>query len=321
MPSSSAPGKVYLFGEHAVVYGEPSIPCAIDKRVHVTCATSNDHNIAIDAPQADILNFNAPSIEYSIKSNLATVDPKLHYILVAVDLSLKNSGHSSKGIKLSVKSDIPIGAGIGSSAAVCVATIDAVSRAYGAILSLEQIADLAYSTECIVQGNASRADTFCSTMGGTVHVEGSVCRTISSSELFFAIGYDGGSGPTGELVAMVKSNKEKYPFLDSIIHSIGDLTRIGEIALTNHDISSIGELMNLNHGLLTTLGVSSESLDNMVWASRNSGAIGAKLTGAGGAGCIVALNPTDSTLPALLSTKTCQEAFLAKTSRKGLIRH
>ena len=320
MPFSSAPGKIYLFGEHAVVYGEPAVPCAIEKRVSVSCSESDDNSISIQAPQIDISNFSMDFSESSLKSNLSNVEPHLHYILTAIDLSLNFSETTLNGLELSVKSDLPLGAGLGSSAAVSVATVDAVSRTCGVVRPLEQIANLAHAVEQTVQGRASRADTFCSTMGGIVCVEGDHCNRLTSSNLSFTIGHDGGFGSTKELVSMVRNNKENYPFIDSIIRAIGDVSKLGMVALENQDLTTIGDLMNINHGLLSSIGVSSPSLDEMVWAARNSGALGAKLTGAGGAGCIVALDPNKSATSAILSTDSCESVFSVDISEQGLIR-
>ena len=119
---------------------------------------------------------------------------------------------------------------------------------------------------------------------------------------------------------MVRTNKENYGFMESIISSIGSISKLGMVALENQDMATIGDLMNINHGLLSSLGVSSNSLDEMVWAARNSGALGAKLTGAGGSGCIVALDPNMSAIPSLLSTGSCKSAFSVDISEKGLLR-
>tara|TARA_A100001037_G_scaffold306807_1_gene355863 strand:+ start:1945 stop:2910 length:966 start_codon:yes stop_codon:yes gene_type:complete len=320
MPLSSAPGKIYLFGEHAVVYGELAVPCAIEKRITVSCSESDDNSISIRAPQIGVDNFDIEFSKPSLKSHLSKVEPHLHYILKAIDFSLDFSQTDLNGLELVVESELPLGAGLGSSAAVSVATVDAVSRTCGLTHSLEQIADMAHKVEETVQGRASKADTFCSTMGGSVSIGGGSCDKLPFSNLPLTIGYDGGFGSTKELVSLVKHNKETYPFVGSIIHSIGDISTLGIAALEAQDLFSIGKLMNINHGLLSSLGVSSHSLDEMVWAAREAGALGAKLTGAGGAGCIVALDPDKSITTHLLSTNSCTSAFSVDVSKQGLIR-
>jgi mevalonate kinase len=185
-----------------------------------------------------------------------------------------------------------------------------------------QLADHAYRVEREAQeGQASRADTFCAATGGAVRVEGDDCRTLEAPSLPFVIGYDGGSGDTAELVAGVRALADEYPFADDTIGAIGDLVRRGESVLADGDVTELGRLMDVNHGLLAALGVSARSLDELVWTAREAGATGAKLTGAGGGGCIVALDQTDATQHALAHASACELAFRAELAEGGLRRH
>jgi mevalonate kinase len=218
-----------------------------------------------------------------------------------------------------VDSDIPLGAGLGSSAAVVVATIDAATRELGVELPREALADRAYRVEHTVQdGGASRADTFCAAMGGAVRVEGDDCRTLTTPDLPLVVGYDGGAGDTGELVAQVRELRESHPVVADTVSTIGDLVRRGEDALAADDREGLGELMDVNHGLLSALGVSARSLDAMVWAARDAGARGAKLTGAGGGGCIVALGDPEELGHALSYAPACEDTFHAELDTDGL---
>jgi mevalonate kinase len=179
----------------------------------------------------------------------------------------------------------------------------------------------------VQDGEASRADTFCSTMGGAVRVEGDDCRTLDAPSLPFVVGFDGGAGDTGRLVAGVRRLREEYDFAADTVESIGDVVRRGEAVLREADpdappddalLAELGRLMDFDHGLLAALGVSSRSLDAMVWAARDAGAHGAKLTGAGGGGCIVALDPSPETLTALRFTPGCEDAFRAELATEGV---
>jgi mevalonate kinase len=323
MVTSSAPGKVYLFGEHAVVYGEPAVPCAIERRARVT-VKERDHGLRVHAGDLTIDGF---TVEYDgdsmggpdVDVPEGLVEAGVGYVNEGIAQAKDAAGVEDVGFDITVESEIPLGAGIGSSAAVVVAAIDAATRELGVELTPEEIADRAYQVEYEVQdGQASRADTFCSAMGGAVRVEGDQCETISAPDLPFVIGYDGGAGDTGKLVAGVRELKETYDFAADTIGAIGDIVRRGEVALAEGDIDEIGRLMNFNHGLLEALGVSSRSLDAMVWAARNAGAGGAKLTGAGGGGCIVALDETDETSTALEYTPGCEDAFRAELDTDGV---
>ena len=332
MTVSSAPGKVYLFGEHAVVYGEPAVPCAIERRATVTVEARDDDHVRVEASDLSLDGF---TVEYAgttdgrpdVDVPASLVEAAMGYVDAAVEQAREAVGRPDAGFDITVESSIPLGAGLGSSAAVTVAGIDAATRELGHELSARELADRAYHAEAAVQdGQASRADTFCSAVGGAVRVEGDDCRAIETPNLPFVVGFDGGAGDTGELVAGVRALKEEYDFAADTVSTIGDLVRTGERILDPEDgsvddrLAELGRLMNFNHGLLESLGVSSRSLDSMVWAAREAGAHGAKLTGAGGGGCIVALDPTPETLTALQFTPGCEEAFRAELATDGVRR-
>ena len=330
MTASTAPGKVYLFGEHAVVYGEPAVPCAIGLRARVTVERRAD-GLRV---QAGDLSLDGFAVEYSATDTTPEVDvsPSLleaamSYVNEAVTQAREAAAERgvdaarATGFEVTVDSEIPLGAGLGSSAAVVVATIDAAARELGVELPREEVADRAYRVERSVQnGEASRADTFCATMGGVVRVEGESCRTLGTPDLPLVVGYDGGTGDTGALVAQVRELRETYPFVGDTVSAIGDVVRRGETALAADDRETLGELMNINHGLLAAIGVSARSLDAMVWAARDAGARGAKLTGAGGGGCIVALGDPDELERALAYVPGCDDAFHAELDTDGLRR-
>ncbi|WP_231183622.1 mevalonate kinase [Haladaptatus sp. DYF46] len=324
MTVSSAPGKVYLFGEHAVVYGEPAVPCAIERRATVTVESRDDDRLRVNAEDLSLDGF---TIEYGrgtdetpdVDVSESLVRAATGYIDASVEQVREATGIPDAGFDITVESDIPLGAGLGSSAAVTVAAIDAATRELGVSLSSDELADRAYQAELAVQdGEASRADTFCCATGGAVRVEGDDCRKIEAPDLPIVVGFDGGAGDTGKLVAGVRALREEYDFAAETVESIGDIVRRGEQVLAEGDVEKLGMLMNFNHGLLEALGVSSRSLDNMVWAARDAGALGAKLTGAGGGGCIVALDPTDETETALRFTPGCEDAFRAELDTEGV---
>jgi len=324
MTVSSAPGKVYLFGEHAVVYGEPAVPCAIERRAWVTVEQREDSRLRV---HADDLSLNGFTVEYSgatgetpdVDVAESLIQAAMGYVDAAVRQARDAADAPEAGFDITIESDIPLGAGLGSSAAVTVAGIDAATRELGVTLDPEEIADRAFQAEYEVQdGQASRADTFCSAMGGAVRVEGDDCRAVDAPELPIIVGFDGGAGDTGELVAGVRELRDAYGFAADTVEAIGDVVREGERALADGDVERLGELMDFNHGLLEALGVSSRSLDNMVWAARDAGAYGAKLTGAGGGGCIVALDDSEETETALRFTPGCEETFRAGLDREGV---
>ncbi|MCG1003576.1 MULTISPECIES: mevalonate kinase [Halobacterium] len=322
--TSSAPGKVYLFGEHAVVYGEPAVPCAIERRARVTVTARDDDRVRVSA---DDLSLDGFTVEYGssadAKPDVDVPTPLIEAAMGYVEASLEQARDAADrpdaGFDVEIESGIPLGAGLGSSAAVAVAGIDAATRELGAPLDAEAVAERAYRVEHEVQdGQASRADTFCSAVGGAVRVEGDDCRAIDAPDLPFVVGYDGASHDTGKLVAGVRDLRDEYDFAANTVGAIGDLVREGEQALADGDLDALGRLMDFNHGLLAALDVSSRSLDTLVWAARDGGALGAKLTGAGGGGCIVALDREDGVETALSLAPECEQAFQAELATEGV---
>ncbi|MFC4405722.1 mevalonate kinase [Haloarchaeobius iranensis] len=326
MVTASAPGKVYLFGEHAVVYGEPAVPCAVERRATVAVEERADGRLRVDARDLEIegftVEYGAATDELGVEVPTELLEAATEYVDGAVEQARDACDVSDVGFDVTVESEIPLGAGLGSSAAVVVATIAATAAELGVELDPREVATRAYQVESDVQdGQASRADTFCSAMGGAVRVEGEDCRTLDAPDLPFVIGFDGGSGNTGELVAGVRDLRERYDFAADTVTAIGDIVRRGEAVLTEDDpsLDELGRLMDFDHGLLEALGVSSRSLDEMVWTAREAGAYGAKLTGAGGGGCIVALDDSPATETALSYSQSCEVAFRAELARDGVI--
>jgi mevalonate kinase len=325
MITASAPGTVILLGEHAVVYGEPAVACAIERRARVTAERTADGDLTI---HADDLTLDGFTVEYEggpdsrpdidVPSQL--LESGMGYIEEAVAQARDAAEEPDAGVELTVESSIPLGAGLGSSAAVTVATIDAVSREFGVELDAREMADRGFRVENTVQnGNASRTDTFCSALGGAVSIEGEETRALDGVvDLPLVIGYDGGAGDTGELVAAVRDLRDEYGFAADTVSAIGELVRRGEQALVDGDMAELGRLMDVNHGLLSALGVSARSLDAMVWAAREAGARGGKLTGAGGGGSVVALDETEAATTALQYSPACEQTFRAELDTGGV---
>jgi len=324
MVTASAPGKLYLFGEHAVVYGEPAVAAAIDRRATVTVEAREDDHLRVDAEDLTLDGF---TVEYGrtasddpdVDVSESLIEAATGYVDAAVAQARDAADAPDAGFDVTIESEIPLGAGLSSSAAVTVAAIYAATRELGVELTPGDVADRAYRVEYEVQdGNASRTDTFCSATGGAVRVEGEDRRSLDAPELPLVVGFDGGAGDTGALVGNVRALREEYEFAADTVAVIGDLARRGEDVLLAEDFEELGRLMNFNHGLLSALGVSSRSLDAMAWAARDAGAYGAKLTGAGGGGCIVALDPTEETRTALQYTPGCEETFRAELDTEGV---
>ena len=255
MATWSAPGKIFLFGEHAVVYGKPGLAMAIKPRVHVTVRRHRN-----PAPAK------SPYIDQCFR-----------------ELGVRGSVY--------VSSQMPSSAGLGSSAAVTVATLSAANDEFGLGLEREEIAAIAHRIEQTVQkGRASATDTYVSTMGGLVLIIGDSRRRVPPVNLNLVIGNTQVSHSTSRMVELVADERERRPdVISPILDAIGALTLEGLRRLD--EPRELGRLMNVNHALLDAIGVGHTSLTRLVGAARAAGAFGAKTTGAGGGGCMIALSP------------------------------
>lgn len=288
--TASAPAKVILFGEHFVVYGQPAIVLAIDRRASATAELGKDQRISINSVDLRLAGtFKGKRFQASKGGEKARL--KLEPTRSAVQQVLDTAG-TKKGVNLSIKSNIPIAAGLGSSAAVATATVAAVSRLLAVDLSKEQIFRMAYESERLVHGTPSGIDPAISTYGGALQFQRGrdfVDLGVQTS-IPLVIGNTKVERSTGELVARVRQVRGSFSSIMDLLLVSGARTALLAVdELRKGNLQSVGKLMNINHGLLSALGVSHESLERLVYASRNAGAYGAKLTGGGGGGCMIAL--------------------------------
>jgi len=318
--AASAPGKVTLFGEHAVVYGYPAIVTAIGRRVHVTAESRSDGAVVIAA-----LDLRVPGVvvtyrgdEVIIGTDYGRTLSAVAYLRKAIEITSDYLG-ARGGVNLTVRSEMPVGAGLGTSAAVSVATIAAYSKILGFELRKDEIAKLGWEVEKAVQGIASPMDTSIASFGGTIKIwrEGKefIRRQLSVSiEEPLIIGYVERQHTTAEMVKAVKKLKEKYgELIELIMKAIGRLTEEAENALLRGNVLKVGTLMNVNHGLLEALNVSTMKLNQIVYAARAAGALGAKLTGAGGGGAVIALASKDNAERVELAVKLHSSMSLRTT--------
>jgi mevalonate kinase len=259
---TSAPGKLMLFGEHAVVYNYPCIVTAVSPRVYVEIEKISS-KLNIDNPQVKDNRF----VEETEK-------------LFCEKYKVEN--------KLLIKtySDFSSQYGFGSSSAVTVATILALSKLYKIKISKKEVFDLGYKVTLNIQGVGSGFDVAAATFGGTLYfvTGGKVIEPLLVKEIPLVIGYSGTKASTTKLVKNLKPNFKIFEDIKKIVDK-------AKITLINGDWNKTGELMNQNHKLLLELGVSTEKLDRMCLAANDAGAFGAKLSGAGGGDCMIALIP------------------------------
>ncbi|RPJ54018.1 MAG: mevalonate kinase, partial [Methanobacteriota archaeon] len=247
MATWSAPGKVFLFGEHAVVYGKPGIAMAIRSRVYVTVRRAR-HSSKMNSPY--------------------------------IDQCFQEMG--IRGASVYVHSQLPSASGLGSSAAVTVATLSAINDEFNMKRTREEIAETAFSIEKKVQkGRASPTDTYVSTFGGLVLISSGAKRRLPPHNFPIVIGNSRISHNTSAMVEKVGIQKKKHPeVMEPLIEAIGALTTTAMHSFSDH--RELGRYMNMNHALLEALGVGHPQLTKLVLAARAAGAFGAKITGAGG---------------------------------------
>lgn len=296
----SVPGKVTLLGEHAVVYGRPAIVSAINRRVYITIEKRDDSFIKLTSPDLKIQGISFKLNQDLSNLHLEAEDKKvlepLCYITNAINVTSEHYG-KRVGANMMIRSEMPIGAGLGTSAAISVGTVAAYSAILGQEIDPQEIAKLGHATEVAVQGIASPMDTAITTFGGTIYIkpggEKPLIEPIDVHGDFTSVlGYTPREETTSQILRKVKTAKERNPrVIDLIMDAIGLLVEEAKSSIKKGDPKSLGELMSINHGLLDSLGVSTKALNDMVYASRGAGALGSKLTGAGGGGCIIALCP------------------------------
>ncbi len=287
---ATAPGKIILFGEHSVVYRGPAILLAVDRRASVAASKRDDKRIYIDSEDLGFSGY-FDNGEYTAVTGKVWRGRNMAALEVATRKVMAHLG-AEGGVNLKVRSMIPIAVGLGSSAAVCVATTAAVGELFDGNLSKEKIAELSLEGEKVIHGNPSGADNSIATYGGIMRYERGVGlkRLKLDKPLPFVIGNTRKKRSTRNMVEGVKELKDRNPeVVDPIIYTMAGLSQTGLDALLRRDTDKLGDLMNINHGLLTSIGVSTQELDDLVYAARREGALGAKLTGAGGGGCMIAL--------------------------------
>ena len=278
---ASAPGKVILFGEHFVVYGVKAILCAINKRVTVTAEKIEGEKISIKSNMGDlILEPNKPVSE--INSPL-----KPFYYLANKMLQSQNQ---TTGIEIIIESDIPIGVGLGSSSACCVAGAAAISRLF-IETSREEILELAIAAEKTIFQNTSGADCTVCTYGGIMEYDkkNGFTKIESESNFHLVIANSNIKHSTESVVARVKQFKEENKIeFSKLCNDESKLVEDVLKLLTGNNIKELGQKIIQNQEYLETIGVSNEKLRDIIQVGQKS-SFGAKITGAGGGGCIISL--------------------------------
>ena len=292
----SAPGKLMLLGEHAVLYNRPCIVTAVGQRMKATVELINEPVFQLNAPDVQVINYKKPM------SNLGKEDiPKgAKFVEIAVTnfIDSRFRGNDIVGVRIQTQSEFSSQFGFGSSSASTVCVIKALSELTGKKLTNKQIFDLAYKTILDIQGKGSGFDVAAAIYGGTLYfvTGGKVIEPLNLKSLPLIIGYSGIKADTVTLINEVSKKIKEYPkIIDNIFTHVQQLVILARKKLLNKDFRALGELINFNQGYLASLGVSSGKLEAMIHAARNAGAYGAKLSGAGGGDCMICLAPPEKT--------------------------
>jgi len=285
-----APAKVILIGEHFVVYGEPAVVMAIDCYVHVTVSERADNFIHI-VSDLGMSGFYSKT-GYKPEKGGVQAEKIVRPVNIAAQTVLDRL-EKKTGLEIKVGSQIPVAAGLGSSGALAVATVAAVGKLLGTDFSKDELVKLSFEAEKFVHSKPSGIDQTISSNGGViVYQKGKGFDPIKvKSEIPIVIGNTGIPRKTGDLVNAVRRRLNDLPeIIEPIVHAAGPLSTLAIKALLYGNLKRLGELMDINHGLLSAIGVSNEPLDRLVYSAKKAGALGAKLTGAGGGGCMIALS-------------------------------
>lgn len=278
---ASAPGKIILFGEHAVVYNRPALAVPVTQvHVDVEVRDSNSAGVWIHAPVIDL------------HAELSTL-PSDHPIgSVILGLLQRFGVFNPPDLEIKIDSTIPVASGLGSGAAVSVALIRAISSYFSYSLTNEQINSLAYESERLHHGTPSGIDNTVITYAMPVYfIKGQPIETFKAGKPFtIVIGDTGIPAPTKESVGDVRRLwLRDSVYYEDIFDEIAQLALIARRSIESGKPELLGELMDQNHAFLQQLTVSSPELDRLVDAARNAGALGAKLSGGGRGGNMIAL--------------------------------
>ena len=280
----AACGKIILLGEHAVVYGRPAIALPIPLAVEAAIRKGGD-------------GINVVIPRWGVEQKVRVTNPGFTGIIAQM---LEQLGLDKENMTIEVFPHIPRAMGLGGSSALAVAIIRAIDHAYKLGLNDGRINELAFECEKAAHGTPSGVDNTVATYGSPLYYqrrdEQPLFSTVKLGQpLELVIGMTGKESLTADTVARVRASWQQYPErYETIFDQIGHLTMSASDAVKSGQLNELGELMNLCHGYLNALQLSTPELEEMIHVARQNGAVGAKLTGGGGGGSMIALCPDSS---------------------------
>lgn len=281
MSKATAPGKIILFGEHAVVYGQPALAVPV---------MQVEAEVRIDRIFSSGIRINAPNIRLNDK--LDSIPPSNPLAATVINTLAALNYNSLSGVSILIRSSIPIASGLGSGTAVSVAIIRALAQHLKAELTDEQVSNLAFETEKLYHGTPSGIDNTVVTYAKPVYfIKDQLIQVLQVKYPFIIVIADTGMpATTKETVRDVRVQQHKYPErYDTLFATIGSIANTARQLIEGGMPESLGPLMDENHALLRNMTVSSPELDHLVNAARKAGALGAKMSGGGRGGNMIAL--------------------------------
>ena len=305
--TATAPAKIILFGEHAVVYGRPAIA------VPVTALRAR----AIVRPEPRAPHGQVRLLAEAIGLNAIMDDlTPDHPLRRVVELTARELGAAYlPACQITIQSTIPVASGLGSGAAVSVAVIRALAAYLGKSLADEVISSLAYEVEKIYHGTPSGVDNTVIALRKAVYfVRGQAIQPLRVGRPFTLLIADSGiPSPTATTVTEVRSGWQQNPaYYEDLFDQIGAIVQQARWLIEKGQPEQLGDLMNRNQTLLQAVGVSSPELERLIASAREAGALGAKLSGGGRGGNIIALVDERSApgVAASLSEAGARKVFL-----------
>ena len=268
-----------MLGEHAVLHGSQALVCAVNKRIKLTFTPRSDEKLFF---QSDLGQYNTDLRDIIIRQ-------PFHFVLTAIK---QFADRLSTGFDLRIESEFPDIVGFGSSAAVTAATIAGLHSLLNESYDLDSIFNDSLKTVRYIQGTGSGADVAASVFGGVVAYRYTPLEIYKIETTFpITVVYSGKKTPTTQVIGQVSSLRNKFPELcESIYGAMDKSCTLAFNAIKKNNWDHLGELFNINQGLMDALGVCDLTLAQIVYELRNDpGITGAKISGSGLGDCVIAL--------------------------------
>lgn len=290
----SAPGKLMLLGEHAVVYGRSCLVTAMNTRLRMT--------LRLAAPEDTVYTIHAPDVGVDtvwgytqhIFAGGRTLAPGTRFIESALAVFYERFG-LNRGVEITTHSDFSSQLGLGSSSATVACTLFGLAQLFQIDITPRHLFDLGLNAIFRVQQTGSGFDLAAAIYGGTLFYDNSEPRRITPldvPDLPLAVAYSGVKADTPTYVRRVNDLLAAWPgAMNGIFDTMAHLVQEGRVMLENMQWERLGQLMDMQHGLMHAIGVDTLATAALVFRAREAGAYGAKLSGAGGGDCIIALVP------------------------------